>query len=287
MDAATRDLAARLGYRLPAGSTHPDLICSDIAANMRRSVEAVLEIGKGLLVLKQACAHGSFVQRLETLSIERRLADKFMQAAVKFSNGPSTAHLLPKIDSQTKHFELLVLDDEQVDELAEQGRTGELKLDDVACMSVSELRKAVRKLRNAVEAKDKVSETNQKTIQKLQEQLVTKPPEPEADEDLPAPAEAEIADIEATVVDIETLAVRLMARVRALRAALPDTPARRARETSALMRGFAALRTTAIELEIAVSNDGEAEIDPEGGEEKIKRILQEQQRAYNRDHGIE
>ena len=49
--------------------------------------------------------------------------------------------------NQTKLFELLVLDDDEVEELALTGQTGELKLDDIACMSVKELRKALREAR--------------------------------------------------------------------------------------------------------------------------------------------
>ena len=39
----------------------------DISANMRRSVEACLEVGRGLAVLKAACGHGNFVARLDVL----------------------------------------------------------------------------------------------------------------------------------------------------------------------------------------------------------------------------
>ena len=42
---------------------------------------------------------------------------------------------------------MIVLDDEQIEELALTGHTGELDLDDVATMSVKELRAAVRKER--------------------------------------------------------------------------------------------------------------------------------------------
>ncbi|MDR2208834.1 MAG: hypothetical protein LBE22_07690 [Azoarcus sp.] len=171
MDGAARAVAVRIGYDLPADSTHPDLICRDIRANMNRSLESVLNIGRGLLVLKEVCGHGNFVSRTDELGIDRTLAKRFMLAAAKFSNGASTHHLLPKIDSQTKLFELLVLDDEQIDELAETGQTGELKLDDVACMGVRELRKAVRELRSKIDAKDKVAKSNQQTILNLQEQL--------------------------------------------------------------------------------------------------------------------
>lgn len=144
--AAVRAVASQVGYQLPADCTDPDLIQRDISANMRRSVEACLEVGRGLAVLKQACEHGQFMVRLDVLGIEHSVAKRFMQAAVKFSNGAST-HLLEAAGNQTKLFELLVLDDDQVEELTLTGQTGELSLDDIASMSVKELRAALREAR--------------------------------------------------------------------------------------------------------------------------------------------
>ena len=147
-----RAVAAQLGYQLPADCTDADLIQRDIAANMRRSVEACLEVGRGLRVLKEACEHGQFLSRLEVLGIDRKVAAKFMQSAAKFANVSSTRHLTAAIGNQTKLFEMLVLDDEQLEELELTGQTGELTLDDVATMSVKELRGAVRELREEKQA---------------------------------------------------------------------------------------------------------------------------------------
>ncbi len=150
-DAHVRAIARQLGYQLPADSIDPDLIQRDITANMRRSVEACLEVGRGLAVLKAACDHGSFLKRLDVLGVDRKVAAKFMQAAAKFANVSSTRHLTQAIGNQTKLFEMLILDDEQIDELALTGETGELHLDDIATMSVKELREALRQERKNVE----------------------------------------------------------------------------------------------------------------------------------------
>lgn len=146
-DSHVRAVALQLGYQLPADCTDPDLIQRDISANMRRSVEACLEVGRGLGVLKAACQHGNFMARLDVLGIEGRVAQKFMQAATKFSNTPLTAHLTKAIANQTKLFEMMVLDDDQIEELQLTGQTGELKLDDIASMSVKELRANLREAR--------------------------------------------------------------------------------------------------------------------------------------------
>lgn len=142
-----RAVALQLGYQLPAESTDPDLIQRDIASNMRRSVEACLEVGKGLATLKAACGHGSFMERIDSLGLNVYVVSRFISAAVKFSNLPTSANLARAIGNQSKLFEMLVLDDEQLDELELTGQTGELSLDDVATMSVKELRAAVRQAR--------------------------------------------------------------------------------------------------------------------------------------------
>lgn len=174
-EAGTRALAVRLGYQLPADSTDPDLIQRDIAANMRRSVEACLEVGRGLAVLKQTCGHGNFISRLDVLGIEESVARRFMQAATKFSNRAST-HVLKAVGNQTKLFEMMILDDEQLEELELTGQTGELKLDDVATMSVKELRTALREAREQSKAKDRLLADKNEKIDALSQQDLIAPP---------------------------------------------------------------------------------------------------------------
>lgn len=165
-DSAVRAVALQMSYQLPADATDPDLIQRDISASMRRSVEACLEVGKGLHVLKAACAHGNFLARLDVLGIEPRVAQKFMQMARKFPKASSTA-LLKAADSQTKLFELLVLDDEQIEELELTGQTGELALDDIATMSVKELRAKLREAHADKTATDKLLADKNAKIDKL------------------------------------------------------------------------------------------------------------------------
>lgn len=165
-EAAIRAVAFRLGYQLPADCTDPDMIQRDISANMRRSVEACLEVGRGLRVLKEACEHGQFTARLDVLGIDIHVAARFMQSASKFSKLPSTA-TLTAIGNQTKLFEMLVLDDEQIEELELTGQTGELSLDDVATMSVKELRAAVREVREEKLALERIAAERRDEIDRL------------------------------------------------------------------------------------------------------------------------
>lgn len=165
-DATVRAVAQQLGYQLPADCTDPDLIQRDVAANMRRSVEACLEVGRGLRVLKEACEHGQFIARLDVLGIEPRVAQKFMASAMRFSNATSTP-LLAAAGNQTKLFEMLVLDDEQLEELELTGQTGELKLDDIATMSVKELRSALRETREEKSAIERIAAERRDEIDRL------------------------------------------------------------------------------------------------------------------------
>lgn len=171
-EATVRAVAIQLGYQLPADCTDPDLIQRDIAANMRRSVEACLEVGRGLSVLKVACGHGNFVARLDVLGIDRKVAAKFTQSAAKFSNVSTSRHLTDALGNQSKLFEMLVLDDEQIEELELTGQTGELKLDDIATMSVKELRATLREARENLEARSRVLEDKTSKIDALSEELV-------------------------------------------------------------------------------------------------------------------
>lgn len=168
--ATVRAVAAQVGYQLTGGYADPDLIQRDIAANMRRSVEACLEVGRGLVVLKAVCEHGNFIARLDVMGIETRVAQRFMQSAMRFSNASSTT-LLKAAGNQTKLFEMLVLDDEQIEELELTGQTGELKLDDVATMSVKELRAKVRELKGDVAAKEEVLSRRAEQVNTLEEKL--------------------------------------------------------------------------------------------------------------------
>lgn len=174
-DTQVRAVAAQLGYQLPADCADPDLIQRDIAANMRRSVEACLEVGRGLQVLKSACGHGEFIERLDALGLDRKVAVKFMTSAARFASLGSNAALTKALGNQSKLFEMLVLDDDEIQELELTGQTGELSLDDVATMSVKELRKALREAREDKKALAQVNADKNAKIDELAAALAKKP----------------------------------------------------------------------------------------------------------------
>ena len=85
-------------------------------------------------------------------------------------------NLTKAIGSQSKLFEMLVLDDEQIEELELTGQTGELKLDDIATMSVKELRAALRETRENAEAQSRLLADKNAKIDELAAKLTTKKP---------------------------------------------------------------------------------------------------------------
>ena len=169
-----RAVALKVGYQLD--TLDPDLIQRDIAANMRRSVEACLEVGRGLEVLKATCDQTNVLARLEVLSLDYGVAQKFLQAARKFSKF-STSRTLGAAGSQSKLFEMLVLDDEQIAEFELTGQTGELTLDDVATMSVKELRAALREAKQDKATDEKLLADKDAKITKLQRRISKSTPD--------------------------------------------------------------------------------------------------------------
>ena len=167
-DTAVRAIALQVGYQLPADCTDPDLIQRDISANMRRSVEACFEVGRGLAVLKVACGHGNFMARLDVLGIEDRVARRFILAASKFANRVLTPDLTRAIGNQTKLFEMLVLDDEQIEEFELTGQSGDITLDQIAAMSVKELRAALKEAKAEAKANQDILDKKNAKIDKLE-----------------------------------------------------------------------------------------------------------------------
>ena len=141
-DERVHALAIQLNYQ---GSTDPAVLENSARDVIVRLNMGIFELGAYLLLMKEACGHSKFLPALERLGLEPRVAQQYMQITLRFSNANSNSHLAAL--GKTKLLEMLVMDDEQLGDLATLGQTGELALDDVATMSVKELRAAVRKER--------------------------------------------------------------------------------------------------------------------------------------------
>lgn len=170
-------LAKQLNYQ---GSTDPAVLENSAHDAIRRIGMAIFELGGYLLMLKEACGHGKFLPALERLGIGPDSAQRYMAVSRRFANTASGRYL--EAAGIKKMVELLPLDNEQLEDLTGLGQTGELSLDDVARMSVKELRAAVRKERTVKARLEEVNkELSGEVLQlKLDKKVVAHTAWPEA-----------------------------------------------------------------------------------------------------------
>lgn len=147
-----RQLAEQLGYQ---GALTVDALEDRIRIGQRRTIEAVMELGASLLLLREITPHGEFEERCAAYGIEARMARRLMSATYKFSNRVSKP-VLTAAGSQTKLLELVVLDEDEIEALAKGDSVRGVSLDDVETMSVRELRAALREANAEADATKKV-----------------------------------------------------------------------------------------------------------------------------------
>ncbi|RZG81804.1 DUF3102 domain-containing protein [Acinetobacter sp. WCHAc060033] len=160
-------LAIQLGYQ---GSLTVGALEDEIRFYQQRTVEACLELGKRLILLKEITPHGEFKQRTEMLNINERTARRFMTTALKF-NKTDNLSVLKAAGNQTKLLELLVLDDEEIQELSDGGSVNNITLDDIDRMTASELRKKLREVKADNVAKDQLIQKKDSKINELDANL--------------------------------------------------------------------------------------------------------------------
>jgi len=162
----TQALATQLNYD---GSLNPDALETGIRDSQARVSMELFHVGARLLLLKEQCAHGEFMERLERLQINYRLAARFMQATLKFSNVSTSTHL-QKL-GMGKLTEMLILDDDEIKELSEEGSVRGIELDDIDRMSVRELRKQLRDAKAQAQGTQKLLAEKNERIDALHTEL--------------------------------------------------------------------------------------------------------------------
>jgi hypothetical protein len=177
MDHQASDNAQQLALQLNYdGTLTVGALEDEIRFYQRRTIEAVLELGKRLLILKELTPFGEFEKRAELLGINIRMAQKFMSATLKFSKANSSS-LLKAAGNQTKLLELVVFDDDEIEALKNGESARGITLDQIDTMSVSELKKALREAREqakqVAETKDLIIQKKDQKINQLDEQLAT------------------------------------------------------------------------------------------------------------------
>ncbi|HHZ8642049.1 TPA: hypothetical protein ACWMLE_002707 [Acinetobacter baumannii] len=164
---AVAGLATQLGYE---GALTVGALEDEIRFFQQRTVEAVMELGKRLLILKEITPHGEFNKRVEMLNFTPRMAQKFMSAVLKFSKTNSSS-LLQKAGNQTKLLELVTLDDDEIQVIEQGGSIGELSLDSIETMSARELKDELRKIKADKEAADLLLQKKDLKINELDAKL--------------------------------------------------------------------------------------------------------------------
>lgn len=188
-----------------------DRIVHETRFYMAQSAEAMLEAGKRLVILKENEPHGDFTNILENdLGLAPQVARRMMQASVKFlGNGddqPKRSAL--SVLGKTKLYELMVLDDEELDALADGGTVAGATLDDIDRMTSRELKAALREARETNAAQQRVLADKNEKIDTLSTKLEKKsriqPPKPDEE------VKKMRAEVTALAVEAESaIAVRL------------------------------------------------------------------------------
>lgn len=160
-------ISRQFGYEL---AYDRDRMIDEARHYMGESARAMLEAGARLTLIRSQEPHGEWERVCQALNLERRTANRMILAASKFASG-TTSSRLEQI-GVSKLFELLVLDDDDASTLANGGEVDGIgDLDDVARMTVRELRASLRELRAESAAKDKLLEAKNKKLDQLTAQL--------------------------------------------------------------------------------------------------------------------
>ena len=121
----------------------------------------MLGLGAQLLLLKVNEGHGNFMAAVEELGLSQTSANYAMSAALKFGNSPTLGNL-----GSSKLKALTVLDDKQTQDFVNGEKVEGLGTsDDVANMTVRELRDSLRQLR---EERKKQDEEHAKQIEAVE-----------------------------------------------------------------------------------------------------------------------
>lgn len=156
MNSTAQAVAEQVGY---VGTMSVGALEDEIRFYQRRTVEAILETGKRLLVLKELTPHGEFTKRVELLGFAKTTAFRFMQAAMKTSKSSKLEFLSSHVKNASAFLELVTHDDDVIEDLSQ--------LDDIDRMSASQLRVHVRQLetKGSHEAEEERQRANRLAVQ--------------------------------------------------------------------------------------------------------------------------
>lgn len=115
----------------------------------------MLNMGRTLVVMKENCGHGNWLPLLDRMNLDHSTAQKAMNVAAKF-NSPGLQKLINSFKNQkglpSKLIALALENNDDLENLANGGSIAGLNYDDIDSMSASEVRRELRKSREAAEA---------------------------------------------------------------------------------------------------------------------------------------
>jgi len=171
MAAHTAEVVEAFGDGLTWSPQHYE---TAIRNELRRGCDAFLRAGRYLVVARECSEHGEWLDMLGRLGMEPRQAQRMMEAArriVALPNASRATHLMAATGTQSKLIELLSLPEDQFAELATDGETSGLAIDDLASMTRDELRAAVREARAEADAARAHTAERDTKISRLQDDV--------------------------------------------------------------------------------------------------------------------
>lgn len=160
------EISERFGDGLPYEQGR---VVSEARFFMAATAEAMFELGKRLIQIKENEEHGTFREIVEQrLKVPLRTAQRFMACTLRLSAPVEKAPALALL-GKTKLFELLEESDEAISELAAGGTIAGKAIDDMQAMTSRELRAALVEERKARAAKDKLIAAKDEKLNALAE----------------------------------------------------------------------------------------------------------------------
>ena len=171
---AAHAMAVQIGYQ---GAMTVGALEDEIRFYQRRTVEAILETGKRLLVLRELFPKGNsqngknaeFAMRVELLGFSKSTAYRFMQAAAKTAKSAILTDLSKQAKNGLAFLELVTHDDDALESLVD--------MDDVEKMSASQLRTALREAKAEKVADDKLMADKNAKLDKLSRHIAKSTPD--------------------------------------------------------------------------------------------------------------
>ena len=148
-------------------SANPEVLVAEIKGFQASAVDAMFNIGVRLMLLRTVTPNGQWLATLGEVGINDRAARRIVMATIKYNDPRKQRSEKLLALGKGKLIELLTLDDDSIDALDKGGQIGELDLDEIARMSPTELRGALREAKADNQAKDSLVESKNKKIDDL------------------------------------------------------------------------------------------------------------------------